>query len=89
MLGVMKSCKNLGHDSEGPFCIEKALEGYGRCCPYKAEDCHVVIYGDYGDQKIQCGGEKTKFATLIGVCQDFEPAPWLEQELLGTNDYQI
>jgi hypothetical protein len=84
---TMKFCNNLGHDEEGDFCIVKAIEGYGCHCSHSAEDCHVVDF--FGRPKIQCGGEKLGVATLVGVCQDFEPAPWMLQELLGVNDFSI
>ncbi len=87
MILTSKFCENLGHDSEGDFCIVKAIEGHGCYCPHNAGDCHVVDF--FGKPRIQCGGEKIGVATLVGVCQDFEPVPWLQQELLGVSDYSI
>jgi hypothetical protein len=78
---MQQFCDNFGHDEEGDFCIVKALEGYGCHCPYTVESCHVVI--DFmGKTKIQCDNGHYQ-------CQDFEPTPWLQQELLGVNDFSI
>jgi len=80
-------CKHTAHDSKGTFCIVAALEGHNCSCSYSAEDCHVVK--SFRGLRIQCGGEKLGIVTFTGVCQDFEPTTWLEQSLLGKNDYSI
>jgi hypothetical protein len=80
-------CKNLCQDSKGVFCVVKAIEGFECRCGYGISDCHVVDF--YGKPKIQCGGEKIGIPTLVGVCQDFDPEPWVHQQLFGVSEFSI
>ncbi len=85
---MTRHCINLAYDDQGPFCIVHALEGHGCCCGYTGDDCHVVTLN--GKRRIQCGGEKLGIPTLVGVCQDFEPEPWLKMHLgVEPLDYSI
>mgnify|MGYP007061392997 CR=1 FL=1 len=84
-LGQGHFCNALWGDSKGLFCSVAAAEGHqGVNCPFSEESCHVVFWKDALSRthgQIQCGGEKTGSPTLAGVCQDFEPAPWLREKL--------
>ena len=82
--GIGRFCNSLWEDKEGPYCSTLAFEGRSVChCPHSERSCHVVsfVVGEERRMKIQCGGEKTGEPTLVGVCQDFEPALWLRKKL--------
>ena len=78
-LGQGEFCNARWHDDEGWFCSIAAAEGHPHPCRFSESDCHLVSYTINDNQfyRIQCGGEKLGYPTLIGVCQDFEPARWL------------
>ena len=71
-------CSALWEDKKGRFCSVAAAEGHsGLRCSYTEGSCHVV------DGRIVCGGGGIR---PTGVCEDFEPAPWLRKKLLGEID---
>ena len=84
-LGQGAFCNALWKDYLGLYCSAQAAEGRSCVsCPFTEESCHIVSFqvGPEVRIKIQCGGEKLGYPTLVGVCQDFDPSKWLRKKLM-------